>query len=260
MEYKTIRTLRGVTLAPLLMALGCSGSVQGGNDVGPGDAGTDQEIPDNGCPVGFGPSMVRVPAGYCIDSTEVTRSQYQAWLAVKPIYEEGDCVFLGNNFRPDTECMSKPEVCPGEACGAHPQVCVSQCHAAAFCNGSGKRLCFGPGGPSQNNQWLGVCTQGGTTQYPWGDDPDPSRCNLEGATTHPVGNDTRCQSATPGFEGIYDLIGNVAEWTGRCSKDDAGWLCDAAGGDFRAQADACTGTRFPMFSELPSLGFRCCAD
>ncbi len=31
-----------------------------------------------------GPAMVRLPEGYCIDSTEVTRAQYQAWLSSAP--------------------------------------------------------------------------------------------------------------------------------------------------------------------------------
>ena len=36
------------------------------------------------CPGTGGPAMVKLPEGYCIDSTEVTRAQYAAWLATNP--------------------------------------------------------------------------------------------------------------------------------------------------------------------------------
>ena len=46
-------------------------------DAGPvGDAGT-------ACPGTAGPSMVRVPAGFCVDSTEVTSAQYDAFLTAR---------------------------------------------------------------------------------------------------------------------------------------------------------------------------------
>src|SRR4051794_9023397 len=49
------------------------------------DAATEQdailEKDPQGCPTGRGPTMVRIGAGdYCIDSTEVTQAEYDAFL------------------------------------------------------------------------------------------------------------------------------------------------------------------------------------
>lgn len=54
---------------------GVVGTSQGGNDREPGAVSP---------PRGGGPALVTMPEGYAIDSTEVTRDQYAAWLAGGP--------------------------------------------------------------------------------------------------------------------------------------------------------------------------------
>ena len=53
--------------------------------------------------------------------------------------------------------------------------------------------------------------RGGTnTRYYWGDWPEPSRANLGSNITTPVG------TYPPNDFGLYDMIGNVWEWTADC--------------------------------------------
>jgi eukaryotic-like serine/threonine-protein kinase len=74
-------------------------------------------------------------------------------------------------------------------------------------------------------EWEAAATGGGSRVYPWGSDPIPGRCNIcdrscrwlwrdssvndHWAETAPVGSFPACA----GPEKVFDLIGNVAEWS-----------------------------------------------
>ncbi|MCA9709646.1 MAG: hypothetical protein KDK70_27655, partial [Myxococcales bacterium] len=62
--------------------------------------------------------------------------------------------------------------------GAIPQGYISQLQAEAACVEAGKRLCT-------DVEWLRACQGAGTTTYPWGDVPEPGRCN-DARASHPV--------------------------------------------------------------------------
>jgi formylglycine-generating enzyme required for sulfatase activity len=73
------------------------------------------------------------------------------------------------------------------------------------------------------DEWEHTATRGRTLQWPWGDDePSPEvanlcyeNCELLGGAPHEVG------SHKDGVEGgIYDLIGNVSEWTRTGMSED----------------------------------------
>ncbi|MBN1293469.1 MAG: SUMF1/EgtB/PvdO family nonheme iron enzyme [Candidatus Latescibacteria bacterium] len=87
----------------------------------------------------------------------------------------------------------------------YPVVFVSAKAAAAFAESKGKQL------PSEA-MWERAARGLDGRTYPWGDEPiDPSRANYDfhyGGTL-PVGS--LPEGATP--EGIFDLCGNVKEWT-----------------------------------------------
>jgi len=86
-------------------------SVPDGNDAAMPEAGmpdtmmppADGAPPDTGaCPVLEGPAMVRVD-NYCVDSTEVTRAQYQKFLDAKvdPSKQDSPCAWNAD-FTPST--------------------------------------------------------------------------------------------------------------------------------------------------------------
>ncbi len=81
--------------------------------------------------------------------------------------------------------------------------------AAVFCTWIGREL---PSYPA----WLQAATRGGVSTWPWGnDEPDALRANFsyhaEEEPVSRVGPAVRADGRNE--EGIYDLAGNVAEWT-----------------------------------------------
>lgn len=227
-------------------------------------------VPDGGT---GGPAFVKVPEGYCIDSTEVTRAQYQAWLDTNPS-KAGQPVGCDKNdtFQPDATCLKGTNVCQ-TGCSQHPQVCIDWCDAYAYCQAVGKRLCGSIGGgyvdAARGNditasQWYNACTSHGRHPYPYGDTFDYDFCSL-GASTAPVASHDECQSKVNGYRGIYDLSGNVQEWEDACNGDNCfvrgGWYYD----DDRSQGLPCNGgsQTAPRTQDRMSpgmgTGFRCCS-
>jgi formylglycine-generating enzyme len=180
------------------------------------------------CPGTGGPWMVRLPGGYCIDRTEVTRSQYETWLATNPTTAGQDSRCDWNTtFTPPAWCAAV--ACQGADCGAHPQACVDWCDAFAYCKAVGKRLCGArSGGPveygggyadSSQSQWYNACTSGGVQVFPYGDTYEKARCNGSDsglAMTTAAGSLAGCQSPAASYGGVFDLSGNLNEWEDAC--------------------------------------------
>ena len=223
--------------------------------------------------------MGGLPLNYCIDSTEVTQSQYQAWLntttAATISNQISVCSSWNTTFTPDSSCMSSSSACTSSDC---PQVCVDWCDAYAYCAGVGKRLCGKIGGGSNEyndyadvtkSQWYAACTSNGTyssTGYPYGNTYQATYCNGYDANKSSmvaVGTMSQCQSTVSGYTGVYDLSGNVYEWEDSCvgtagSSDN----CVLRGGAFDATIDSlqCGIAAGPTRSNVfPAFGFRCCS-
>jgi sulfatase modifying factor 1 len=240
-----------------------------------------------------GPAMVEVHTStgerYCIDSTEVTEAQYQEFLA-------------NVSFQPGTEhprCADNKEYEPGvwptyphDGCDRlfwrpdetpdWPVSCVDWCDAYAYCKWAGKRLCGAIGGGEDTtpedlstSQWGYACSQGGVTQYPYGDEFSESTC--DGATFagaekfdhdcgcfihSDVGSWIGCHGTTAPWDAIHDMSGSVAEWTDRCQPNGSG--CLTRGGSYLDDTPerlACAELTFVYYRMFhPDLGFRCCKD
>jgi formylglycine-generating enzyme len=218
--------------------------------------------------------LVTVPGGYAIDATEVTRGQYEAWLALSPptSNQEAACTW-NTSFAPDATCMQSPSVCQGNGCRQHPQPCIDQCDALAYCSAVGKRLCGKIGGgpitgnpfdPAQG-EWEHVCTSGGVEDFTYGNAPAPGTCNdytMTLSTTVPVASLPGCQSPLPDYSGVFDLIGNLAEWEDNGSTATGPTdVCQPRGLSFGmgAAMPACDSSDYAERSEArDNLGFRCC--
>jgi formylglycine-generating enzyme len=280
----------------------CVGSVGPGTEVCDGshdedcDGFIDEDCP---CPGNGGPAMVRLPEGYCIDSTEVTRAQYDAWLSTTTeqtiaAQDPANCSW-NTTFAPDSTCMGNSQVCHS-SCANHPQVCVDWCDAQAYCGSVGKRLCGRIGGGTNSvgcgsrdgencdatkSQWYNVCSAHGVNDYLYGSSHVAQKCNgsdywtpmvppdcSNRCTTVEVGSLAGCQSSVNGYAGVYDLIGNVSEWEDSCSIDVTGRIppaCNTRGGAFYETNWSCrsgvgaANSLSPNIASL-SVGFRCCAS
>jgi formylglycine-generating enzyme required for sulfatase activity len=96
---------------------------------------------------------------------------------------------------------------PMWSAGDHPVVNLTWEDAAGYCEWIGGRL-------STEAEWEFAARAAANTRYPWGDDFDPNRAN--GART--AGRDrwpytAPVASFPPNPFGLYDMIGNVWEWT-----------------------------------------------
>ena len=217
---------------------------------------TVEEAGDPGCPAGMA-----LVATFCID-------RFEASLALLP----------GDGGGPWS-----PYLNPGATAvralsvrGATPQGYIDGVRAAAACANSGKRLCT-------DAEWLRACRGPSAWTYPWGDSPEPGRCNGARAvhplveyygTTDPwiwdhldqpclnqlpaglerTGQRAGCVSA----EGPFDMMGNLHEWTADPNGTFRGgfYVDTVINGPGCLYATTAHATSHWDYS----TGFRCCAD
>lgn len=278
--------LEGLGDGPL--PAGGDGATDGGGDTttsadGPGnDTSLDvtpvpdvkeEPLPDGGCPSLGGPTPKRITSGatsFCIDTTEVTREQYDAFLKSSPAGGVGECAWKSSaGYTPGADWPYTPMT------KDHPVVGVDWCDAKAFCAWSGKRMCGGIGGGPLNNadialpaksEFVFACSNGGTQSFPYGNVYSPNSCNgadLAAGRTLPVGSLLGCKG---GFPGLSDLSGNVHEWLNGCLLDpDAAapdQLCSISKSAFTHSAGdmLCTSVEgIERDIRLDEIGFRCCS-
>jgi formylglycine-generating enzyme required for sulfatase activity len=217
---------------------------------------------------------VTIPDGFAIDATEVTRRQYEAWLATGPsTSDQPTACSWDSTFTPDEACMQSASVCQDAGCGEHPQVCVDQCDAVAYCSAVGKRLCgrigsgtgwYDPDDAAQS-QWQHACTSGGVNDFTYGNTPVAGACNdylTLGMTTVPVGSLAGCQSPVMEYAGIFDLIGNVEEWENDSTTENgADDIFQPRGLSFGigAAMPMCASDSYAKRNKAAEIrGFRCC--
>lgn len=220
----------------------------------------------DGCPVGRGPEMANL-GGFCMDRTEVTRSNFNTFLADT----------AGRPAWPAT-CGSPAYPAPFADALDHPATRVTQCEAQVFCRWSGKTLCGArttgtvltpTAALTSSSMWTFACWSGESARaYPYGDAYQRTTClgeRLVGTSpgTVPVNpTGTKCRSSTEPFSQVIDLSGSVAEWEEACSSADVTATCRVRGGGWDtldASGLRCDADRLePRGSRLPDVGFRCC--
>lgn len=180
---------------------------------------TDKEDPASGLPLVIrcerdGSEMALVPAGefimgsnelgnseapqhtvsldaYYIDRYEITNAQF------KRFCDEAGYKYPMNPPWDDNYFLGKPD---------HPVVLVNWHLAQSYVKWAGKRL------PTEA-EWEKAARGTDRRLYPWGNEWNPSSCNLATTTdgfeyTSPVGSFEDGES----IYGCYDMIGNVWEW------------------------------------------------
>jgi sulfatase modifying factor 1 len=247
------------------------------------DSGQSDAAPSLRCAASKpGPTLALAPAAsgpFCIDSTEVTQAQYNEFLNTPGgigAVVEGQTAFCRSknpNFLPqgDAACNFDPL---DSMTGNLPVTCVDYCDAFAYCQWAGKHLC-GPlesqkqkdcasGGTLQASEWYAACSHDGENAYPYGPTFVAGTCNDSSRATAPSASLASCKG---GYEGIFDMSGNVWEWEnncGSCTEPDADVVqCRVRGGSVGTADDlSCLGTeelnRRPVMAALPNVGFRCC--
>ncbi|MBI3541695.1 MAG: SUMF1/EgtB/PvdO family nonheme iron enzyme [Deltaproteobacteria bacterium] len=225
--------------------------------------GLSEEPGTGGCPTG----MARV-AGFCIDRYE------GSLLEVRP---DGSAWYWSPYHNPGDRRVRAVSLA-----GAVPQGYISGKQAQAACVEAGKRLCT-------DEEWVRACRGRewtefpyGGARYPVGSGPNDPPCN-ESRAQHPAvelfphdpkpfshldnacinqleksvarsGSFSRCVSE----DGIYDLMGNLHEWTSNAKGAFRGGFYV----DTRINREGClyvTTAHSPRYWDY-STGFRCCAE
>jgi formylglycine-generating enzyme len=282
---------------------GAGGKVSGGGNSGSGGSAGTAGVsgsagaggtPAKNCPVNLeGPPLIEIPkAGggfFCMDRTEVPNEDYAAFLATNPSTASGqgaECSW-NNSYQPDTS------VACAAALGAYdpvvrprvPVSCVDWCDAKRYCAWAGKRLCGAIAGganppgsyiDANASQWYRACSKAGAQKFPYGNTWQSMYCvGLDNSGTHPspVASAPACQG---GYDGLFDMSGNVAEWEDSCSANaGATDNCLTRGGSIQsvestAPSMLCNDSTFndttPMAATAKRntkdelIGFRCCYD
>lgn len=236
---------------------------------GGGQPACDTDAP----PATKGAAMVRVQSlkGKCfwIDVTEASRDDYDDFLADAPSTMESPCQWATSHAPACVPPVDPDGGAVPAAPGEHPVVCVNWCSALAYCKWAGKTLCRGSylkAASPQDSDWMSVCSNSGTTTYPYGSEYQSTVCNGDGfpktscpdCTTFPASGQTSCASNA----GVLNLSGNVAEWVDECSNtsgeaDD----CRVRGGSYASDAqklECGSLASYQRSAAVPYVGFRCC--
>jgi formylglycine-generating enzyme required for sulfatase activity len=150
--------------------------------------------------------------------------------------------------------------------GVVPQAYISRNQAENACKEAGKRLC-------SDREWITACRGPTGTKFPYGNERHADYCVDTNRTapllklfaslgskrffSKPMNDPRLNQQCTNGFQ-VYDMVGNVHEWT----ADPKGTFRGGYYLDTHINGDGCdyrTVAHGPTYHDY-STGFRCCAD
>ena len=110
-----------------------------------------------------------------------------------------------------------------------------------------------------NSQWALAC--GGTKgqPFPYGTAYEAGRCN-DSSRSGAVADVASFEGCDGFYSGVFDMVGNVAEWVNACDASlGAADGCETIGGSY-ADTLGCSGSGLKHRDEqLANVGFRCCS-
>ena len=201
---------------------------------------------------------------YCIDEREGTYGEYKEFLSAKggdfsgqpPECDWNDDYGPASSVIPEWSADRIPQYYGPTMEEADPDRALQGldfCDAWAFCAWAGKRLCsvrgaepgkvttvdyrvvnpadgtISVGDPvlSVKSEWYNVCTEGGTTKYPYGDELKPGTCiapvkiEAEGESARNVKDLSRseCHGTQPPYDQAYNMSGSNWVWINICLQE-----------------------------------------
>jgi formylglycine-generating enzyme required for sulfatase activity len=195
-------------------------------------------------------------AAFCVDSTEVTNAQFDAFLVATGGGKVDSGVVDGGVHPGCTTVTTFNRLAPSGG-PAQPVAQITWCAAESYCRWAGKRLCGGTHNVSNVGEWWAVCSGNGQRIYPYGSTYVAGACNDTSGVTENVGTRTGCEG---GVSGVVDMTGNVAEFIQACTVANDSCMA-AGGGPTGGFLNNCGQGGFyaPSVTANANTGFRCCA-
>jgi len=182
----------------------------------------------------------------CGNSMDVRYEKYEISLPVKKYCPKNmEYITIG-----DTKfCIDRYEW-PNRK-GEKPLAFISIYHAMDSCFTSGKRLCT-------SEEWSLACGGAYSWKYPYGDVYEPNACVTRDTAAARSGSLPECR----GYFGVFDMSGNLAEWTDTRSKKNKNFYNVMGGFWESGPQSSCFKPRYSYFPQNRHnpVGFRCCKD
>jgi formylglycine-generating enzyme required for sulfatase activity len=250
-----------------------AGSAGAGGSALASSGGAPQCQGVKGAPMVFLDDGLGNGTGYCIDVREVSVAEFNTFKQL-----------VGDTPKQQAPCSANLGWQNIGESSQLPMRYVDWCDATAFCAWAGKRLCGRIGGGANTtsteasdptlDEWFRACTNAGTSVYPYGDAFNGNICNTHtpGNNVDDVGSNVGCHGTGDPFDKLFDMSGNVGEWTAYCDPDSGGAVpdedeyCYLRGGDFTTvvpeTSGRCDYTEKKQRLEAPTItmGIRCCKD
>ena len=135
--------------------------------------------------------------------------------------------------------------------GLRPRNNISWQDARDSCQSIGKRLCTA-------QEWTSACKGPYNWRYPYGDKYIRRACITQDSTFQRNGWAGECR----GWYAIYDMAGNLAEWTSTRAPENNRFFIVKGGFWSSGNVADCDMTRYSYYpqNQHNQIGFRCCAD
>jgi formylglycine-generating enzyme required for sulfatase activity len=246
------------------------------------ESGSDALADGGRCTGTHGATSVVIDNTYCVDSTEITIDDFQLFLtSVKGnvadyLPESGTCSTV--NGIPGNWGTQHNPYDGGPPLGSAAAGGLNWCSVYAYCAWAGKRMCGAVGGGGMLDigqvdnaavsEWFNACSHGNDQlhKFAYGIAYDASACAVDDAGASyplPVASYPGCVG---GYDGLFDMSGNVAEWTNECTFDAcaAPGCCAvrAPGVGFPGTFSSCDSTQTEGIGAGSTFTFggRCCSD
>ncbi len=132
-----------------------------------------------------------------------------------------------------------------------PTSFISKYAAQDSCFSRDKRLCT-------RDEWEAACSGPDSWKYTYGNTYQPRACASDTAYPAASGKKPECR----GYYGVYDMSGNLAEWTDTKASENSSFFY-VMGGFYKASSNTgCFSSKYSYYPENRhnSVGFRCCSD
>jgi len=134
--------------------------------------------------------------------------------------------------------------------GALPKAYISLYQAMDTCVTAGKRLCT-------SDEWTIACTGPYGWKYPYSAEFQLYACVTHDTAARPSGSKSECR----GYFGVFDMSGNLAEWTSTKSSKNIQFYNVMGGFWESGPQSGCFDARYSYYPQNRHnpVGFRCCS-